>query len=143
MDVTVFPFRPLVSKVQKLMEKSARWSGRSAVAQGHVGGERISAYCISARMRGEVALESTAGGRPLQCEHLVGAQPGYTVIIEESVKLKVTRRHRESRANWLTKSPGNIIARAEANCPVGAEVSNWKLDGCTDADGRLAREAMS
>ena len=32
--------------------------------QGHVGGERISDCCVSASMRGEVALESTASRSP-------------------------------------------------------------------------------
>ena len=64
-DVIVFPFRPPVSKVQELKGKECNHGAEDQQQrQCHLGGEHISACCISARMREEVALESTASGSP-------------------------------------------------------------------------------
>ena len=61
-DVIVLTFRPPVSKVQKLKGKECT-VGREISSSRKVTLE-VNANCTSARMREEVALESTAGRSP-------------------------------------------------------------------------------
>ena len=121
-DVVVLHLRPSVSKVQELKEKNVLRGGRSAVA-GHAGSKRIFAWCTSARLRVEVALEITPGKSPTP----VRTSRRWTDKIPRDLR-------REHRAQGHA-GPRGTIARAEANCPVRAEVSNQRLDGCRDADG--------
>ena len=115
----------------------------------------MSACCISARMREEVALESTAGRSPTPVRtsrrwparthrdlRRERQAPGH---LEKSGKRKQTApggqacttgglmaaktlwvTWRHREANCLTKSPGNI-ERAEANCSTRAEVGNYRV----------------